>query len=64
MMLSWLVPRVASDLFIPCEAPSTIEVKATIAATPITTPSMVNKDLTLVAQILFSARAAVPSNLT
>ena len=63
VMFSWLVPRVASDLLIPCEAPSTIEVSATIAATPITTPSMVNRDLTLVAQILFSARVAVPSNL-
>ncbi|CAB4555001.1 unannotated protein [freshwater metagenome] len=41
-----------------------MEVKATIAATPITTPSMVNKDLTLVAQILLSAKAAVPSILT
>ena len=61
--LSWLVPRVASDLLMPCEAPSTIEVSATIAATPITTPSMVSSDLILVAQILLSASAAVPSNL-
>ena len=31
-----------------------------MAATPITTPSMVSNDLILVAQILFRARAAVP----
>ena len=61
--LSWLVPRVASDLLMPWDAPSTIEVSATIAATPITTPSIVSSDLILVAQILLSASAAVPSNL-
>ena len=60
VMFSWLVPRVASDLLIPWDAPSTMDVRATIAATPMTTPSMVSSDLTLVAQILFSARAAVP----
>ena len=64
MMFSWLVPKVARDLLIPCDAPSTIEVRATIAATPITTPSMVRSERTLVAQILFSASRAVPRSFT
>ena len=40
-----------------------MEVNATMAATPITTPSIVRSDLILVAQILFRARAAVPRSL-
>ena len=61
-MFNWLVPRVANDLLIPCDAPSTMDVSATMAATPITTPSMVRRDLILVAQILFSANVAVPKS--